>query len=127
MKRRPVKKIKVVNIVGARPNFIKIAPLMAEMRADGRMQPILIYTGQHYDGQMSESFFRDLDIPRPDINLKVGSGSHAWQTAEIMKRLEPCLVAEKAELILVVGDVNSTLAGALTAVKMGLPVAPVEA
>lgn len=127
MKKRAVDKIKVVNVVGARPNFIKIAPLMAEMRADGRMQPILIHTGQHYDGQMSESFFRDLDIPQPDINLEVGSGSHAWQTAEIMKRLEPCLVAEKAELIVVVGDVNSTLAGALTAVKMGIPVAHVEA
>src|SRR2546429_383127 len=119
--------MKVVNVVGARPNFIKVAPLMKEMRSYPQMHPVLIHTGQHYDAMMSEQFFADLEIPPPDFNLGVGSGTHAVQTAEVMRRLEPLLMAEQPDLVLVVGDVNSTLAAALTAVKLGIPVAHVEA
>src|SRR5438445_223732 len=119
--------IKVLNVVGARPNFIKVAPLMKEMRRHPQVLPVLIHTGQHYDTMMSEHFFTELEIPPPDFNLNVGSGSHAVQIAEVMKRLEPILTAEQPDLVLVVGDVNSTLASALTAVKLGIPVAHVEA
>ena len=119
--------MKVMNIVGARPNFVKAAPLLAEMRKQPGFRPILVHTGQHYDPEMSDFFFRDLDIPRPDINLGVGPGSHAGQTAEIMRRLEPVMIEEAPDIVLVVGDVNSTLAGALTAGKQGIPVAHVEA
>lgn len=119
--------MKILNVVGARPNFVKIAPLLREMRGNPELRPLLVHTGQHYDGPMSEQFFTDLEIPRPDFNLDVGSGSHAVQTAEVMRRLEPILEAVKPGLVLVVGDVNSTLAAALTAVKLALPVAHVEA
>ena len=119
--------MKVINVVGARPNFIKVAPLMKEMRRYPQVLPVLIHTGQHYDTMMSEQFFTELEISPPDFNLGVGSGSHAVQTAEVMKRLEPILLAEQPDLVLVVGDVNSTLAAALTAVKLGIPVAHVEA
>ena len=119
--------IKVLSVVGARPNFVKIAPLMAEMRKHGGIRPLLVHTGQHYDPEMSDSFFQDLGIPQPDINLEVGSSSAALQIAQIMERLAPVLVEERPALVVVVGDVNSTLAGALAAVKQGLRVAHVEA
>jgi len=119
--------MKIVLIAGARPNFVKIAPLMREMRCHLEIAPILVHTGQHYDRAMSEQFFAELEIPQPDFNLGVGSGSHAIQTAEVMRRLEPILETLKPAFVLVVGDVNSTLAAALTAVKLGIPVAHVEA
>src|SRR5271157_407209 len=119
--------MKVLSVVGARPNFVKIAALMAEMRNQAGIQPLLVHTGQHYDIGMSDSFFQDLGIPEPDTNLEVGSASAACQVAQIMERLEPVLVSEQPDIVVVVGDVNSTLAGALTAVKLGIPVAHVEA
>src|SRR5437016_4477624 len=119
--------MRIVNIVGARPNFVKIAPLIRAMSAEPALTPILVHTGQHYDGPMSEQFFTDLDIRPPDFNLGVGSGSHAAQTAEVMRSLEPVLDSTRPDLVLVVGDVNSTLAAALTAVKLRIPVAHVEA
>ena len=119
--------MKVLSVVGARPNFVKIAALMAEMRKHAGIRPLLVHTGQHYDIGMSDSFFQDLGIPQPDINLEVGSASAACQVAQIMERLEPLLVSDRPDIVVVVGDVNSTLAGALTAVKLGIPVAHVEA
>lgn len=119
--------MRIVNIVGARPNFMKMAPLMREMRRHPEIAATLVHTGQHYDDSMAGQFFRDLDLSRPDISLEVGSGSHAHQTAEVMKRLEPVLNRIQPHLVLVVGDVNSTLAAAVTAVKLGIPVAHVEA
>jgi UDP-N-acetylglucosamine 2-epimerase (non-hydrolysing) len=119
--------MKIVNVVGARPNFVKIAPLIKEMRRHPGIVPILVHTGQHYDEMMSLRFFLELGIQSPDFNLEVGSGSHATQMAEVMKRLEPILSANRPDLVLVVGDVNSTLAAALTAVKLGIRVAHVEA
>ena len=108
--------MRIVNIVGARPNFVKIAPLIREMRRRPRIVPVLVHTGQHYDGPMSEQFFTELEIRPPDFNLGVGSGSHAVQTAQVMQRLESILDTMRPDLVLVVGDVNSTLAAALTAV-----------
>ena len=119
--------MRIVNVVGARPNFMKIAPLMAEYRQHPQIEPLLVHTGQHYDEKMSELFFNQLDIPKPDINLEVGSASHAVQTAEIMKRFEPVILEKKPDLVLVVGDVNSTIACALVATKLGVQVAHVEA
>ena len=119
--------MKIVNVVGARPNFVKIAPLIREMRRHSGITPLLVHTGQHYDGTMSGQFFTDLEIQPPDFNLGVGSGSHAVQTAEVMRKLEPLLDSVRPDLVLVVGDVNSTLAAALTAVKLRIPVAHVEA
>jgi UDP-N-acetylglucosamine 2-epimerase (non-hydrolysing) len=120
--------IKVFNIVGARPNFMKAAPVVKEMkRREDKFLPFLVHTGQHYDAHMSDAFFRDLDLPEPDFYLGVGSAGQAEQTARIMLAFEPVLRTEKPDLVLVVGDVNSTLACALTAVKMNIPVAHVEA
>ncbi|MCC7291886.1 MAG: UDP-N-acetylglucosamine 2-epimerase (non-hydrolyzing) [Phycisphaerales bacterium] len=119
--------IKVICVCGARPNFMKIAPLMRAFQASGRIHTTLVHTGQHYDERMSRLFFRDLGIPRPDVDLEVGSGSHAAQTAEVMKRFEPLCLREKPDWVVVVGDVNSTLACALVAVKLGIRVAHVEA
>lgn len=121
------KKIKIICVAGARPNFMKIAPLMRELKKHENVEAFLVHTGQHYDKNMSESFFRDLDIPSPDVNLEVGSGSQAYQTAEIMRRFEPLIEKERPDLVIVVGDVNSTIACALTAVKLGIKVAHVEA
>jgi UDP-N-acetylglucosamine 2-epimerase (non-hydrolysing) len=106
---------------------MKIAPLMREMRRVGTIGATLIHTGQHYDDAMAGRFFQDLELPTPDVSLDVGSGSHAYQTAEVMKRIEPVLRDMRPHLVVVVGDVNSTLAAALTAVKLGIPVAHVEA
>lgn len=119
-------KMKILSVVGARPNFMKIAPIVHELKRYN-IAHILVHTGQHYDFRMSELFFEDLGLPKPDIDLGVGSGTHAQQTAEIMMRLEPVLNKENPSLLIVVGDVNSTVASALTAVKLGIPVAHIEA
>ena len=120
--------LKILNIVGARPNFIKIAPIAREMRRrDSDFLPLIIHTGQHYDLMMSESFFTDLDIPKPDFHLEVGSASHAAQTAKIMMEFEPVVLREKPDWVLVVGDVNSTIACALVCSKLNIKVAHVEA
>lgn len=120
--------LKVINIVGARPNFMKVAPLVEAMkRREREFTPLLVHTGQHYDQLMSDAFLRDLDLPRPDVSLAVGSASQAAQTAAIMQKFEPVLLREKPDWVVVVGDVNSTLACALVAVKMGVKVAHVEA
>jgi UDP-N-acetylglucosamine 2-epimerase (non-hydrolysing) len=119
--------VRILVVCGARPNFMKIAPLIDAFRRTGRIETTLVHTGQHYDKRMSELFFRQLGIPEPDINLEVGSGSHAAQTAEIMKRFEPVLLDRRPNWLVVVGDVNSTLACALVASKLGVRVAHVEA
>jgi UDP-N-acetylglucosamine 2-epimerase (non-hydrolysing) len=119
--------MKIANIVGARPNLVKIAPLLREMHKHPEIQPLLIHTGQHYDEKLSDVFFRQMAIPKPDINLEVGSGSHAWQTAEILKKMELVLLEQKPDLALVVGDVNSTIATALAAAKLGIEIVHVEA
>jgi UDP-N-acetylglucosamine 2-epimerase (non-hydrolysing) len=120
--------LKVINVVGARPNFMKVAPIVEAMkRREREFAPLVVHTGQHYDAAMSDAFFRDLELPEPDVYLGVGSASHAVQTAAIMERFEPVLIQEKPDWVLVVGDVNSTLACALVAVKLGVKVAHVEA
>src|ERR1700679_1582478 len=118
--------MRVCLIAGARPNFMKIAPLARALRSHGVAAGI-IHTGQHYDEKMSDTFFRELEIPPPFVNLDVRSGSPVGQTAEIMKRLEPVLTEYGPDRVVVVGDVNSTVAGAITACKLGLSVAHVEA
>ena len=118
---------KLAIVCGARPNFIKVAPLLAACRRHANLTPLLVHTGQHYDADMSDRFFRDLQLPQPDVQLAVGSGSHARQTAEIMTRFEPLLREHHFEWVTVVGDVNSTLAAALVAAKLGVRVAHVEA
>lgn len=120
-------RIRILNVVGTRPNFMKIAPLMAACRKIDSIAPQLVHTGQHYDDAMSELFFRDLGIPEPDINLGVGSGSHAVQTAEIMKCFEGVVLRHRPDAVLVVGDVNSTIACGLVAVKLGITLVHVEA
>ncbi len=112
--------VKILCIAGARPNFIKIAPLMRAFGRDPRFDARLIHTGQHYDAKLSRVFFDELGIPRPDLELEVGSGSHAAQTAEIMRRFEPVLAAEQPQAVLVVGDVNSTIGCALVTAKFQL-------
>jgi UDP-N-acetylglucosamine 2-epimerase (non-hydrolysing) len=120
--------LKVINVVGARPNFMKVAPIVAAMKKRPHaFQPLVVHTGQHYDAAMSDSFFQDLDLPEPDTHLGVGSGSHAAQTAAVMERFEPVVLREKPDWVLVVGDVNSTIACALVCVKLGVKVAHVEA
>jgi len=119
--------LKVLNIVGARPNFMKIAAIIRAMLEQGNFEPILIHTGQHYDVNMSDTFFHDLSLPQPAICLEVGSGSHSWQTAQIMIRFEKLLIEQQPDLVLVVGDVNSTIACALVAAKMHVALAHVEA
>jgi UDP-N-acetylglucosamine 2-epimerase (non-hydrolysing) len=119
--------LRVLAVAGCRPNFVKLAPLLAEMRRHSSIRPFLLHTGQHYDAGLSGVFFRDLGLPQPDTFLQVGSGSHAFQTARAMEGIEGALHQHSPDLVVVVGDVNSTLAAALTAVKLGYPVAHVEA
>jgi len=128
-------KLKLVILAGARPNFMKVAPLIKAVEAHNRarvngaveMEYRLIHTGQHYDEKMSDIFFAELGIPAPDINLGVGSGSHAVQTANVMLKFEPVCEAEKPNWVIVVGDVNSTMACTLVCAKLGIKVAHVEA
>jgi UDP-N-acetylglucosamine 2-epimerase (non-hydrolysing) len=119
--------IRVVVVAGARPNFMKVAPLLRELRGRPRFEALLVHTGQHYDATMSDAFFRDLGIAAPDVNLGVGSGSHAVQTAEVLRGIEPVLIDARPDAVIVVGDVNSTLAAAIAAAKLGIPIAHVEA
>jgi UDP-N-acetylglucosamine 2-epimerase (non-hydrolysing) len=120
--------LKVLNVVGARPNFMKVAPIVEAMkRRAGEFAPTVVHTGQHYDAQMSDAFFRDLGLPEPDVYLNAGSGSHAQQTAAVMQSFEPVVIEEKPDWVLVVGDVNSTLACALVCAKLNTKVAHVEA
>ncbi len=119
--------MRIVYVVGTRPNFVKTAPVIAALRArlpEGRHA--IVHTGQHYDRLMSEVFLEELGVPAPDHMLEVGSGTHAAMTARTMERLEPVLIEERPDLVIVPGDVNSTLAAVLTAVKMGIPVAHIE-
>lgn len=119
--------MKIIHVVGARPNFMKAAPVMAALAAYGQVEQLLVHTGQHYDENMSQIFFEELGLPEPDVNLEVGSASHAVQTAEVMQRFEPVVLAEQPDWVLVYGDVNSTVATALVATKLHVPVAHVEA
>ena len=119
--------MKILNVVGARPNFMKIAPIVEEMKKVPDLNGILVHTGQHYDEEMSDVFFRDLGIPVPDVHLGVGSGTHAGQTARVMVEFEKVCVDEKPDLVVVVGDVNSTMACTIVAAKLLIPVAHVEA
>ncbi len=121
-------RLKILNVAGARPNFIKIAPIIKEMkRYPNKIAPLLVHTGQHFSREMSKLFFEDLMLPEPDFYLASGSGSHAAQTAKIMQRFEKILLKTKPDLVLVTGDVNSTIACALCAAKLNIPVAHVEA
>ena len=117
--------LKICSVIGARPQFIKASPLSAVLRE--KFEEIMIHTGQHYDHGMSQRFFDELDIPEPEYNLGVGSGGHGAQTAAMLKLLEELFIKEKPDAVLVYGDTNSTLAGALSAVKLHIPVAHVEA
>jgi UDP-N-acetylglucosamine 2-epimerase (non-hydrolysing) len=119
--------VKILNVVGARPNLMKIAPLMDAFRRQGAFDPLLVHTGQHYDDNMSELFFRQLGIPEPDLDLGAGSASHALQTSEIMRAFEPVVLEHEPDAVLVVGDVNSTIACGLVAVKLGVKLVHVEA
>lgn len=126
--------MKILHVVGARPNFMKVAPIIDAFKQQNQrasselqVQQVLVHTGQHYDRAMSELFFEQLGMPRPDINLNVGSGSHGQQTGRIMEAFEQVLLAEEPDLVLVVGDVNSTMACTIDAKKLGIPVAHVEA
>ncbi|MFH0862112.1 MAG: UDP-N-acetylglucosamine 2-epimerase (non-hydrolyzing) [Candidatus Altiarchaeota archaeon] len=119
--------MKIINVVGARPNYMKIAPLIEAMRKRRGISQFLVHTGQHYDNVMSRLFFDDLGLPEPDMFLGVGSGSHAEQTGKIMMMFEKILLKENPDLVLVVGDVNSTVACSLAAAKLGISVAHVEA
>jgi UDP-N-acetylglucosamine 2-epimerase (non-hydrolysing) len=119
--------MKIISVAGARPNFMKIAPLMEAFAAEPSIEPMLVHTGQHYDEKMSDLFFRQLGIPQPDVNLGIGSGSHAVQTAEVMKAFEPIVLEHKPDVVLVVGDVNSTFACGYVAVKLGVKMVHVEA
>src|ERR1700704_2896552 len=120
--------LKVINVVGARPNFMKVAPLVKAMkRREHEFTPLVVHTGQHYDEMMSAAFLRDLDLPKVNFFLEVGSASHAAQTAAVMQKFEPIVLQEKPDWVVVVGDVNSTLACALVCAKLGIKVAHVEA
>lgn len=121
-----MKKVRIVNVVGARPNFMKMAPVLRELSKYKQFEPRLVHTGQHYDECMSQVFFRDLNMPSPDFNLGVGSGSHAVQTAECMRRFEDVCCSIKPDLVIVAGDVNSTLACSLTAAKLHISIAHIE-
>ena len=120
-------RLRIMSIVGARPNMMKVAPLMAEMRRHEDIQPVLVHTGQHYDYSMSQVFFDQLRMPEPDYNLEVGSGTHHAQTAEIVRRFGELVQSDRPDMVVVVGDVNSTIACALVAAKEQIPVVHVEA
>ena len=122
-----VSRLRLVLVAGTRPNFIKVAPVMRALALVPELELTLVHTGQHYDGEMSGSFLSALEIAPPDVNLEAGSGSHALQTARIMERIEPVLLGQNPDAAMVFGDVNSTAACALVAVKLGVPVAHVEA
>lgn len=119
--------MKLLVVAGARPNFVKIAPLFWGFKKSKRIVPVLVHTGQHYDYEMSQVFFRDLEIPEPKYNLGIGSASHAAQTAQAMIELEKVMVEEAPDMVMVIGDVNSTVAAALAAAKLHIPVAHIEA
>jgi UDP-N-acetylglucosamine 2-epimerase (non-hydrolysing) len=119
--------VEILHVAGARPNFMKVAPVMAALEEKSGIRQLLLHTGQHYDENMSEIFFRQLGLPTPDINLEVGSGSHAAQTAQIMTKIEAVLSDKKPDMVLVYGDVNSTVAATLVCAKLLIPVAHVEA
>lgn len=119
--------LKILHVVGARPNFMKVAPVYRALREKPNCCQTVVHTGQHYDSNMSDVFFRELDIPQPGINLQVGSGSNAQQTAAIMARIEPVIVERRPDLVLVYGDVNSTAAATLVCAKLQVPVGHVEA
>lgn len=116
----------ILHVVGARPNFVKAAPVLRAIRK-ASLRQTLVHTGQHYDRNMSDVFFSELEIPEPEFNLEVGSGSHASQTAEIMRRFEPVVTERQPDMVLVYGDVNSTVAAALVCSKLLIPVGHVEA
>jgi len=120
-------RLRIMSIVGARPNMMKIAPLLAELRRQEEIEPVLVHTGQHYDYSMSQVFFDQLRVPPPDYNLGVGSGTHFAQTAEIMRKFGELVRHDRPDMVVVAGDVNSTIACALVAAKEGIPVAHVEA
>lgn len=124
---RPFREISVLHVVGARPNFMKAAPVLRALADREGFSQILVHTGQHYDAAMSDVFFRELGLQEPDLNLEVGSGSHSTQTAQIMMRLEEVVLRKKPDLVLVYGDVNSTVAAALVCAKTGTPIGHVEA
>lgn len=119
--------MRIVHVVGARPNFMKVAPVLRALAPHNNVQQILVHTGQHYDVNMSEVFFMELEIPAPDVNLEVGSGPHGKQTAETMTRFEALVQKNRPDLVLVYGDVNSTVAAALVCAKLGIKVGHVEA
>ena len=119
--------MKVLHVVGARPNFMKAAPVLHALKKRAGVRQVLVHTGQHYDVNMSDVFFEQLGMPAPDVNLGVGSGTHARQTAEIMTGLEPVILDAKPDAVLVYGDVNSTVAAALVCAKLGVRVGHVEA
>jgi UDP-GlcNAc3NAcA epimerase len=117
--------MKALTVIGARPQFIKAAPLSRALRA--RHREVMVHTGQHYDHAMSAQFFTEMGIPQPDYNLNVGSGSHAQQTSAMLVKLEQVMTREKPDVVIIFGDTNSTLAGSLTAAKLGIPIAHIEA
>lgn len=118
---------KIMHVVGARPNFMKVAPVMSALERHGQIRQVLVHTGQHYDANMSDIFFQQLGIPAPDMNLDAGSGSHAVQTAQVMMRFENAVLQTQPDTVLVYGDVNSTVAAALVCAKLGVKVGHVEA
>ncbi len=118
--------IKILLVAGARPNFMKVAPLVRQLRRHPGVQTLLVHTGQHYDPEMSDAFFQDLELPTPDVFLGVGSGSHAEQTAKIMVAFETVILEKRPDAVVVVGDVNSTLACSLVAAKIGYPISSVN-
>jgi len=119
--------MKILHVVGARPNFMKVAPVLAQLKKDPRIEQVLVHTGQHYDANMSDVFFQDLGMPPPDAHLGAGSGTHAQQTAKMMIEVEPVLTRHRPDVVVVAGDVNSTVAVALVAVKLWMPIAHIEA